>query len=175
MELRTFGERLFWARRNHARITQLQLRDRMEEECKVKIGRNYISELETTADFDSEDSKQPTFRVVRAMAAAMKISLDYLAGFTDNLTPAQGEEPAPQYFSPEADEVAQLVDRMNAEQRAVVVSVARNLAVLTTERARRQAESKDVIASVEKELGHDARVAYERILRNKGLFVNNGS
>lgn len=70
MELKTLGDRLFWARRNHAKLTQIELRDLMKQKYKVEIGRNYISEIETA---DSEASKNPSFAVVRAMAGSLAL------------------------------------------------------------------------------------------------------
>lgn len=78
MKPKTFGERLFWARKRYAGITQVELRDRMEKYHGVSVGSNYISELE-----NETTKKRPSFNIVRAMAAVLNVSMDFLAGFTD--------------------------------------------------------------------------------------------
>lgn len=163
MELKTFGQRLRWARQNHAKITQTELAKKMKEEQGVPIGKNYISELEK-----EEAKKRPSFEMVRAMAAAMNVSLDFFGRFTELLEPVHGKEQSPHYFSEEADEVAQLVDAMKPEQRVLVLNLARNITA-PTERERRQSEVKDILDSIERELGRDTRVSVERVLRSRGL------
>jgi len=173
MQLKTFGERLFWARHNYAKLTQKQLRDRMEEEYGVTIGRNYISELEKATREEEEEGKvkRPSFTVVRAMAGVCKVSLDFLAGFTDEARPTTSDSAETAiYFSEEADEIAQIVDSLRPEQRAVVIALGRNLAALSMDRARREAEAKDILESVERQLGTPARQEIERIFRDKGVF-----
>jgi transcriptional regulator with XRE-family HTH domain len=166
MALDTFGKRLRVLRVDKA-LSQTELRDKMEKLAGVKIGETYISELERT-------DKMPSLEVAAAMAKVLDVSLDYLGLLIEDAEQSYRRAPTPaSYFSEEADEVAQLVDRMSAQQRSVVVSVARNLSVLTTERARRQAEFKELLASIERDLGLDARKAFERILRNKGLYIDN--
>jgi transcriptional regulator with XRE-family HTH domain len=165
MALETFGKRLR-ALRQDKNLSQIELRDKIKAETEVEIGETYISELERT-------SKMPSLEVAAALARVLDVTLDYLGLLIDDGTVTYRRVSPPTYFSEEADEVAQLVDHMRPEQRSVVAAVARNLAVLTTERARRQAETKDILDSVERELGRDARLAYERVLRNKGLLIGN--
>jgi transcriptional regulator with XRE-family HTH domain len=165
MELKTFGERLFWARRSYAKITQQELRDKMSAAYGIDIGRNYISQIET------DEGAKPAFEVARAMAGTLGISLDFLAGFTENHVPAQGEETTPNYFSAEADEVAQLVDAMLPEQRLVVLNVARTIVSPTT-RQRDRALARDVLDSVEQQLGRGVRLDLEKFMRDKGLTVD---
>ena len=169
MELKTFGERLYWARRKYAKLTQQQLRDRMQEEFGVDIGRNYISQLETDA------GAQPTLSVLTALAGALRVSLDYLVGLSKSHVPAQGEEVMPQYFSPEADEVAQLIDAMRPGQRTLLLEVARNMASPAVQRRHMLAEMRDVLDSVEQELGIEARMKVEKSLRRKWLAMDSDS
>lgn len=173
MELKTFGERLFWARHSHAKITQKKLRDRMEKEYGVGIGRNYISQLEkATAEEEEQGTvKRPSFTVVRAMAAVLEVSLDFLAGFTESSHPTNSDgTEAAVYWSEEADEVAKIVDDLRPEQRTVIITLARNLVAVSTDRARREAEAKDILESIERELGTPTRQEVERIFRDKGVF-----
>lgn len=167
MKLDTFGARLLWARRNHAKITQQELKDKMEEGYQISIGKNYISELETETA-----RKRPSFEVVRAMAGALKVSLDYFGRFTEQLEPAYGKESTPLYFSEEADEVAQLVDGMSPDQRALVLQLARSLAHMPTIRERRLADVKEMLESIERRHGKEVRAEVEKVMRNKGLFVD---
>lgn len=167
MYLETLGQRLFWARRNYARLTQQQLRDKMQADYGVDVGRNYISQLETDA------GTQPTFAVVRAMAGSLGVSLDFLAGFAKDYAPAQiEEEKTPHYFSAEADEVAKLVDTMHSSQREVLLSVAKNMLAAPTPRQARRAEMRDILDSIERDHGSDMRREIEQIMRGKGLPIN---
>ena len=166
MELKTFGERLHWARRKYARMTQQQLRDRMQEEFGVDIGRNYISQLETEA------GAQPTLPVLTALAGALRVSVDYLVGLSKSHVPAQGEEIMPQFFSPEADEVAQLIDAMRPSQRTLLLEVARNMASPAVQRRHMLAEMRDALDSVEEELGTEARLRVEKRMRRKWLAAD---
>lgn len=170
MKLKTFGDRLNWARRNHVRITQIELRNKMEENHGVSIGANYISELET-----GKEDKRPSFEVVSAMAAVLKVSLDFLAGFTENHTPVQGESLTPHFISPEADEVGQLVDSVRPDQRTLIVAMARNVAALPTLKQRDEAEYDDLLDSVQRQMGTKARDEVAEIIRRKRLPVNPAS
>jgi transcriptional regulator with XRE-family HTH domain len=164
MGLDTFGKRLRAIRQDRD-LSQIQLRDRMERECRVAIGESYISELERT-------DKMPSLEVAAAMAKILDVSLDYLALLMDDgsISYNRSMPPIP-YFSEEADEVAGLVDHMRPEQRGVVIQVARNLSYTSTDRQRRAAEMRDLLESVEREKGRDARNDLESILRSKGLLI----
>lgn len=166
----TLNERLFWARRNIGRMTQIELREKMEGEYGVSIGANYISEIET-----GRGDKKPSFEVIRAMAGALGVSLDFLARFTDNWMPAQNRESAPHYFSDEADQVAQLVDTLYPEQRSLVLNLARSLSASPIQRQRRQAEAKEILDSIEAKWGRERRDEIERIMRDKGMFIDDAS
>lgn len=166
MQLETFEERLVWARRYHAKLTQKQLAAKMKEEFSQPIGHNYVSAIEKGR------GKKPSFEVVRAMAGAMKISLDWLAKFSEDYQLPQPKELEVTYFSPEADEAAQLVDSMRPEQRAVVLSVARNLAYSPTERQNRLIEYNETMDLIERDLGKPVRDRVDAILRSKGLIAN---
>ncbi len=166
MNLTTFGQRVFWARRNHARLTQKQLRDKMFEMYEVEIGRNYISQMETDPEVT------PSFGIVRAMAGALGVSLDYLAGFSQSYLPVQGEEATPVYFSEEADEVARLVDAMHPSQRQLVLNVAKNMLSAPTPRQRERADIRDMLDSIARDKGDDVRREVEEFLRHKGLSVD---
>lgn len=165
MKLMTFGQRANYARRILARLTQQQLRDKMEELTggSVSVGRNYISQIET-------DDANPVFEVVAAMARALGVSLDFLAGFTEDYTPvAPGSEPAPHYYSAEADEVAQLVDAMHPSQREVILNVAKNILLAPSPRQQDRAEMRDILDSVERDHGRTVRLQVEKLMRDKGF------
>lgn len=166
MEPKSLGERLFWARRNHAKLTQVHLRDRMQEQYGVDIGRNYISQIET------EEGVKPSFEVVRAMAGVLNVSLDYLAGFTESITPPALPDDTPTYFSPEADEMAHLVDSMHPSQREVMVSVAKNMIVAPRPRQMQRAGMRDILDSIEKRHGRIMRDQVEKLMRELGLLLD---
>lgn len=166
MQLKTFGERLQWARRSHARLTQQQLRDKMQEKYGADIGRNYISQMET------DDTTKPTFDVVVAAARALNVSLDFLGCITEQYAPAQSEEAPPHYFSAEADEMAQLVDKMHPSQREVLLSVAKNMLLAPTQKQINRAELRDLLDSIERDHGLIVRREIEKLMHDKGLPVD---
>jgi transcriptional regulator with XRE-family HTH domain len=164
MQLDTFGKRLRVLRLDRG-LSQIELREEMEKRHGVDIGETYISELERTA-------KMPMLDVAAAMAKTLKISLDYLALLMDDATVSYRHEPPTQYMSEEADEVAGMVDSMSPDKRGIAVVLVRNLLALPSERQRRQAEIKDMLESVERQLGKEARDTVEKIVRDKGLYVD---
>lgn len=167
MQLDTFGKRLRVLRMDRG-LSQIDLRKDMEKRHGVDIGETYISELERT-------SKMPSLEVAAAMAKTLKISLDYLALLTDDSVGSYQRETTVPYLSEEADEVALMVDSMSPDQRGIAVVLVRNLMTLPSDRQRRQAEMKDMLESVERQLGKDARDAVEKIVRDKGLYVDSDS
>lgn len=164
MKLDTFGKRIRALRQDRG-LSQIELRDRMKSEAEVEIGDTYISELERSA-------RMPSLEIAAAMAKVLDVTLDYLGLLIEDGELSYKRTPPPVYFSEEADEVASLVDAMRPEQRLVIMSVARNLSALTMERAKRRAESNDILDSIEREHGPTVRKDVERILRDKGLLVN---
>lgn len=167
MRLNTFEERLQWARRNHAGITQRELAKKMRSKYEISVGSNYISEIELGKD------KKPSFAVVRAMAGAMDVSLDWLALFTEEIEIPKGKEIEATYFSEEADEAAQLIDKMPPEQRLLVLSLTRNLAAsMSPDRQLRIAEVMTILDSIERKLGKEARIEIEQDMRNKGIEID---
>lgn len=167
MKFETFGERLFWARRHLAQLTQIDLRNRMAENSGVEIGANYISQLETGGA-----ENRPSFEVVSAMAAELKVSLDWFAGFTGNYEPGRLDDTPPNYFSQEADEVARAVDGMRPEQRALVLNLVKSMVVAPSERQRERSEIVDMLNSIERQRGRNVRREIEQILRSKGIPID---
>lgn len=164
MPLETFGKRLRVLRIDRD-LSQGNLRDHMEKRHNVAIGETYISELERTA-------KMPSLEVAAAMARVLDVSIDYLALLIDDALPFR-RQPAPEpYFSGEADEVAKLVDAMSAQQRELLLNLARNMASPPSLRARERADIRDALDSIERRFGRDVRREVEQIMRNKGLPVD---
>lgn len=163
MPKETFGRRLRGLRQDKE-WSQIELRDNIKKVTGVEIGETYISELERT-------EKMPSLEVAAAMAKTLEVTLDYLGFLIDDGSISYKRTQPDVYYSPEADEVARMVDRMSPSERSVIMQVARNLSALTTERARRQAETEDILDSIEREMGIDARREYARILRSKGLYA----
>lgn len=141
MALDTFGKRLKVLRVDR-NMSQIDLRDMMEKDCGVSIGETYISELERT-------TKMPSLEVAAAMAKVLDVSLDYLGLLNDDATISYRRDTAPIYISVEADELAQMVDSMRSDQRALVVTLARNLLAPLDNRQRRRAEAKEILDSIE--------------------------
>lgn len=167
MALDTFGKRIR-ALRQDQNMSQIELRDRMEKECGVNIGATYISELE-------RKGITPSLEVAAAMARVLGVTLDYLGMLIDDATSYKREEDAVSYISAEADQVAQLVDSMSADQRAILVDLARNLAILDNERQRNKAAAISVLDSIERNMGADARKQALRIMRSQGLITDAAS
>lgn len=164
MILETFHERLLWARR-HKSLTQRKLAERMEKEYEVLIGANYLSELELGKD------KKPSFEVVRAIAGVTEVSLDWLARFTSD--PARkSSDTDDSYWHPETDEVAQLVDRMPAEQRAMILSLAKSLAPNHVTERKRLSEAREILNSIERKWGRDTRLDVERLMRSRNIPID---
>jgi hypothetical protein len=103
--------------------------------------------------------------VAAAIAKALDTSLDYLGLLVDDATPANKRDTSPTYFSEEADEVAQLVDKMPPERRVIALNMTRNLSALPDERQRRQAEARQILDSIERKHGKKMRDDIEDILR----------
>lgn len=163
MNLDTFGKRLRLLRQDRG-MSQIDLRERMEKECGVSIGGAYISELE-------RGDGTPVLKVAAAMAKVLDVSLDYLALLHDDASVSYRRQPTPVYFSLEADEVAQLVDAMQPEQRALIVSMARTIVAPTKQQLERF-EARDILDSIEAQLGREVRLQIERKVREKRLPIN---
>lgn len=163
MALDTFGKRIR-ALRQEKEWSQIELRDEIKKRADFEIGETYISELERT-------SKMPSLEVATAIAKTLDVSLDYLGFLVDDSSLSYRRVQPPTYFSNEADEIARLVDGMSPAQRGVLIQIAQDMAAMANDRKRRQAEQRDILDSIERELGRDARIAYENILRSKGLYI----
>jgi transcriptional regulator with XRE-family HTH domain len=165
MALDTFGKRLRVLRIDRE-MSQIELRDKMEKCYGVSIGETYISELERTA-------RTPTLEIAAAMARVLDVSLDYMGLLIDDATASYRRETGmPVYFSEEADQVAQMVDAMRPEQRALVVALVRDLSALSNVRQRQEDAIINALDSVQEKAGKSMRDEIARILRNKGFPVD---
>jgi transcriptional regulator with XRE-family HTH domain len=124
----TFGARLRQLRED-ADFTQDQLIDRLAA-VGVRIGRSYISELERT-------DKLPNGEVIIGLARALRCSADYLLGLSD-VAELPTDAAGVYGISPEADEVARIIDALPPETRAFVVHMARSLAAYMAGQAQGQ-------------------------------------
>lgn len=166
MALDTFGKRLKLLRVDRS-LSQIELRDQMEKLCGVSIGETYVSELERT-------SKMPSLEVAAAMAKVLDVSLDYL-GLLSHEATSYKHMPPVNYMSPEADEMAQLVDSMHPSQREVLLSVAKNMIVAPRPRQMERAEMRDILDSIERQIDRPVRIKVEKILRDSGLPIDANS
>lgn len=163
MVLDTFGKRIRALRMDRG-LSQVELRDRMQKEASVEIGETYISELERS-------DRMPSLEVAAAMAKVLDVSLDYLGLLIED-GDSYKRTPAPNYFSEEADRVAEMFDAMRPEQRRALFTLARDLSGNTVERAKQSAEKDDLLDSIERDFGADARTDVEQVLlRHKRLLI----
>ncbi len=111
--LDTEGARIKWARMR-AGLTQVGLAHL------VGVGNVYISQLESNTHRASRET-------LKKLAEALNVSRAFLELETDDPTPPQPipADMEPVYFSPEADEIARLVDAMPAHRRAYVLNMVR--------------------------------------------------
>ncbi len=93
--LTTFHDRVHWL---------LRQRDMSQKELAAAVG---VSEQFLSALLKGK--RKPNVRRLSAMALLLQTSVDFLALLSDDPTPPQAApEPAPVYFSPEADAAAQI-------------------------------------------------------------------
>ncbi len=80
----------------------------------------YISQIKN----DTKGKHKPTLETLQKIAAALDVTVGFLLLETDN----PSRDPAPVYYSPEADEAAQLVDNAQPEERTRMLAVLKALA-----------------------------------------------
>lgn len=118
--LRTFGERITWLlnRPEHGNgMSQKELAAAME------ISEQFLSAL-------IKGRRRPNVRHLAAAAKALNTSVSFLALTTDDPSPDASEHDAPIYFSPQADEAAQLIDAMSdPDLRDLAIDLLRTLAM----------------------------------------------
>lgn len=89
----------------------------------VGVRNVYISQLEN-------NHREPSRQMLQAIASALDVTVGFILMETDEPAPAKDAEPAPVYFSPEADEAAQLIDSIpDPDERARMLAVLRAMAV----------------------------------------------
>ena len=116
--LKTFNERVTWLlnRPEHGDgMSQKQLAAAME------ISEQYLTAL-------MKGRRKPNVWHLSAAAKALKTSVSFLALTTEDPAPDIAEA-APNYFSPQADEAAQLIDSMSDELREIALDLVRVLAM----------------------------------------------
>lgn len=107
------------------------------------------------------DQKNPSMEVLIALARVLDVSLDWLVPQQGTTTPYRRPEDEPIYFSPEADQVARLVDDLPPKYRAIIVEQAKSI------RSKFEAENQEynaLIQLVEDVAGVEARQRIERRL-----------
>lgn len=138
----TFGKRLrLW--REQRGYSQTRLREIIQEQNGISIGQNYISELETGK------AVNPTLKVAVALAKVLNVSLDYFFLLVDDARPID-YDPEPEYISPEADEIAKMVDELPVEQRKAMLNYVSSFFFL--EKKRLESTQEDfLLQSIQKE------------------------
>lgn len=114
--LRTFRERILWLldRPEHGNgMSQKELAAAME------ISSQYLSTL-----MRKESPRRPNMRHLVAASRALNTSVSFLALTTEDPSPDAADRDAPVYFSPQADEAAQLIDAMtDPDLRDIAISL----------------------------------------------------
>lgn len=150
----TFGWRLKRLRMDLG-LTQEDLRAELERATGRVVGKTYITDLERT-------ERMPSLAMAAAMARMLGTTTDYLALLSDDPEPPRAQPE--QYISPEADEVARLMDAMPADARRDLLAVAQRMAQSTTGPSPRKADVDMLLRLVELDYGIDARRRLERAL-----------
>ncbi len=109
----TTAQRIKWAR-NRAGLTQ----DGLAREVGVLYV--YINQIENA-------KREPSRKLLKKIAVTLGVSMGFLELETDDPTPPKemGASVDPVYFSPEADEIARMVDAMPEHRRAFVLNIVR--------------------------------------------------
>lgn len=149
-------------------MSQIDLRDQMEQVCGVSIGATYISELE-------RKGITPSLEIAAAMARVLDVSLDYLGLLIDDAPSYKRADDAVSYLSAEADEIAQLVDAMHPSQRDLLLRLAKNMLAAPTVRQQERAEIHDMLDLVERDHGDLVRRELERFMRQRGIAIDSAS
>ena len=97
----------------------------------------YVSQIEN-------NHRQPSRQILQATATVLNTTVGFLLMETDDPEPTKGEDMSPVYFSPEADEAAQLIDAAPVDERVRILAVVRAL-VGTFSREGPQEENSRVI------------------------------
>lgn len=154
MRNETFGWRLKRLRMDLG-LRQEDLRDEMIR-AGTPVGISYISELERS-------DKIPSGQVAAAFAKILGTTTDYLLLLSDDpMPPAQQE--AITYISPEADEVARLVDAMPAQARRDLLTVAQYMVESAAGMSPRVQDIKYLLQVAEGLFGVDGRRRLEMAL-----------
>lgn len=88
----------------------------------VGVRNVYISQIEN-------NHRRPALPMMRKLADALGVTVGFLLMETTEPGPTQPAEQEPVYFSPEADEAAQLIDAAPPGERARMLAVLRAMAV----------------------------------------------
>ena len=129
------GRRIKWARK--------RLGWKQDALCdRVGIGIVYLSALEN-------DKRSASRETMTRLAEVLGVSRAFLEMETPDPAPMTTDPAAePNYFSPEADEVAQLVDSMSDELRAIAVDVGGGAGTWTVQNLQASARRPATLACV---------------------------
>lgn len=125
--LGSMGKRLR-IHREEMGLSQIDLVDRMRT-YGVDVKSQHISGLERSG-------KSPSVQVLAAIARALETSTDYLLMLTDDPRPIDERDVAIAGFSPEADELARIVDGLPPFRRAEILAHAQMVEVMERDNQR---------------------------------------
>ena len=156
--LNSVGKRIR-ALRNEREWSQTELA-KMLEGYGEAVTPSYISQIEGIG-------KIPSTSVLVALARCLETTTDFILMLTDDpQRPSDAENI--NYISPEADEMAQVMDSMPADMRQFVMSMTRQY--IAYQSRRNVDEWRDVLAMVESSVGADARRRIESLLLARGTL-----
>lgn len=122
----------------------------------IKIGSPQISKIEA-------DTAMPSVEVLVGLARALETSADYLLMLTDDPA-SSAQQDTITYISPEADEIAHIVDSLSADARRDVLAVVQRITQAVNGPSPRKSDVDMLLRLVELDYGIDARRRLERAL-----------
>lgn len=158
-----FGGRPFGLRlRNRRSDIEKTQEDVVREVNALGVGltQGYYSKLEK-----KRSGALPNGAIIAALAVVLETSANYLLGLTENdAIPVElNEDESASFLSLEAEQVADLVDRMEPHSRREALTAVQTILDTALARKRENAQRwQNLLALVERTAGHDARVAVEQ-------------
>lgn len=150
--LNTTGKRVERLRKDR-HWTQKQL------SAAADVRQSYISGIEN-------DTASPSAEIMARVAKALGTSLDFLVMISDN--PVVKEDSEPEFFSPEADEAARIIDGIKSQEwRVVMLDAVKRTAAEWAAIQRQDREWSIMLDQIEAAGGGVARAIAEDFLRTR--------
>lgn len=159
----TFGKRARLLRQDR-KWSQMDLVQKLESEG-VKINNTWISQIENS-------DKMPSVDVAIALAKVLNTTTDFLFLLVDD--PKIPNQQEPEFFSPEADEIARIVDSLPVEQRQRCVEKVKRIDEKYRQQLQTRREMESMFASIEANCGLEVRRAVEKQIAERISFFASG-